>query len=212
MLRKGASLIVLAALAVGAQAATLLNPGGAVLLPDEEYVTGATVLATRFEDFEITNALGEIRATGTVGSQVVRDLDGHLTFLYVIINDVTSLDPLVRVTMTDFGGFTTWVAQDIINGYGPQRATSADRASNGGTIGFEFMSTPLGLGNIDPGEASTVLWIHTDAYDFTDGTVSVIDGGVDTVLSYAPIVPEPASMATLAIGAAALLRRRSKKA
>lgn len=212
MLRKGASLFVLSALAVVSQAATLLTPGSAILVPDEEYVTGGAVLATRFEAFAITNALSEVRATGTVGSQVVLDADGFLTFLYVITNDASSIDEISRATMTDFGAFTTWVAQDLINSFGPQKATSADRSIPGGTIGFEFLNGPLGLGSIAPGESSTVLWIHTNATAYRDGTVSVINGGVDSVLSFAPVVPEPASLATLAIGAAALLRRRAKKA
>lgn len=212
MLRKGARVLALALLSVVAPAsfaATLLSPGSAVLLPDEENL-GTTVLATRFEAFSIQNALGDVLATGTVGSQVVVDTDGFLTFLYVVINDATSIDEINRVTITDYTGFTTWVAQDVINGFGPQRATSADRSPAGGTIGFNFTGSPLGLGKLDPGESSMVLWVHTNATQYKDGTVNVINGGVDTVLGFAPVVPEPASMAALAVGAVALIRRRRK--
>lgn len=211
MFRKGALSLISASLFVAAaHAGTILPPGGAVLMPDEEYLTGAGVLDTRVESFAIVNALGETKATGTVISQVQVDASGFLTFLGVVINDASSLDPIARLSLTDFGGFTTEVAQDFINGYGPRYITSADRSSAGGTIGFNFTESPLGRGTLAPGEASMVWWIRTNATQYKDGTVSVINGGVDTVLGFAPAVPEPASIAALAVGAAALLRRRRK--
>lgn len=211
MFRKGALTLISASIVVAAaHAGTLLPPGGAVLMPDEEYNDTAAVLDTRVESFQITNALGEIKATGTVISQVQLDISGFLTFLGVVINDATSVDPIARVSLTDFGGFTTEVGQDFLNGYGPRYITSADRSAAGGTIGLNFTESPLGRGTLAPGEASMVWWIRTNATQYKDGSVSVINGGVDTVLGFAPAVPEPASMAALAVGAAALLRRRRK--
>lgn len=209
MFRKGALMLTCACAAAFASAGVIVTPGGAFLLPDEEYVTGVTVEATREETWSITNALGEVNATGRAISQVVREAGGNLAFLFVVINDETSIDAVNRVTVTDYEGWDIEAGQDLLNLFGPQKARSVDRTGDGGTIGFAFTEEPIGLGNIDPGEASTVLWLRTNATDYTDGTLNVIDGGVATVLSYAP-VPEPATMATLAIGAAAMLRRRRK--
>lgn len=211
MFRKGALMLVCACAAAFSSAGVIVNPGDAHLLPADEadpYVV--SLLAARSESFSITNALGEVRATGTAISNVYSTVDGGLLFAYGILNDATSLDGINRVSVTNFEGWTVEAGQDVLsNSIGSQFATSVDRTSNGGTIGFAFTASPIGLGNIMPGDGSEVLWLKTSATAYRDGTLSVIDGGVDTVLSYAP-VPEPATMATLAIGAVAMLRRRRK--
>jgi len=210
MFRKGALMLVCACAAAVSSAGVIVTPGGAFLLPDEELdFTGVTVEATRAESFAIMNALGEIRATGTAISQVQREADGALRFVYAIINDATSIDAVNRFSVTNFAGWEVEAGQDLDNTFGPQKAKSVDRTSGGDTIGFAFTAEPVGLGTIAPGESSEVMWLRTRARDYRDGTLNVIDGGVDTVLSYAP-VPEPATMATLAIGAVAMLRRRRK--
>lgn len=213
MFRKGALMLVCACSAAFATAGVIVTPGGAFLLPVEEadgHVTG--IVDSRSEAFSITNALGEVRATGVAISQVYATTTGGLLFAYAVLNDASSLDGINRVTVTNFNGWTVEAGQDVANsGVGTQLASSVDRTAASGTIGFAFTAAPVGLGSIAPGDGSEFLWLKTSATTYRDGTLSVIDGGVDSVLSFAPgVVPEPASMAALAIGAAAMLRRRRK--
>src|SRR5207249_3312171 len=74
---------------------------------------------------------------------------------------------------------------------------SADRTVVGNVVGFSY--NPPVSANIQPGQTSYVLVIGTDATNFGPGNASVIDGGVTTVASFAPVgpaaaVPEPASL------------------
>jgi len=212
MFLKGAVTLICACSAAFSAAGVIVVPGSAHLLPDEELdFTGVTVLATRDEAFSITNALGEIHATGRALSQVQREADGKLRFVHAIINDATSLGSINRFTVTGYAGWAVEAGQDLDNTFGPQKAKSVDRSRGGGTIGFAFTPEPIGLGTIDPGESSEVMWLRTEARFYQDGSLNIINGGVDTVLSFAPsVVPEPASLSAMAIGAAALLRRRRK--
>lgn len=212
MFRKGAAMLTFACAAVYSAAGVIVTPGSAFVLPEEEIETLiGDLLAFRSESFAIENALSEVRATGTATSAVYEALGGGLYFLYQVENDASSLDELNRIAVTNFDGFVVEAGQDVVNGVGPQKAKSVDRSAAGGTIGFAFTEEPIGLGNIAPGEGSETMWLYVDTSVYRDGTLSIIDGGVDTVLSYAPgVVPEPASLAALSIGAAALLRRRRK--
>lgn len=210
-IRKGAILAFAVVGASSAQAFVSLSPGGAVLVPDLG-LPPSTLEAYRSDALVGMNALGETLFTGYVESFVFRETAGNLLFGYIVHNDLTSIDEISAVSMTDFGGFSTAVGQDpFASASSLSPATSATRSASGGTITFNFDRLPLGRGSLEQGTASYGLMIRTDATVWKRGTVSAINGGIATVESYAPtVVPEPASMAALAVGAATLLRRRRK--
>jgi len=212
LIRKGAILaFAIAGVVTGAQAFAPLAPGGAVIVPDLPLPAGSALVDFRSDEFIGMNALGETLYTGIVDSYVFRETAGNLLFGYIVYNDEDSVDEISAVSMTDFAGWVTEVGQDPgAAGPGGSPATSATRSAGGGTVTFNFTRDPLGRGALEQGTASFGMMIRTDATDYTRGTVNVLNGAIATVESFAPAVPEPASLAALGVGAAALLRRRKK--
>lgn len=201
---------VVAGVVSGAHAFAPLAPGGAVLVPDLSLPGDAAFVDYRSDDFVGMNALSEVLYTGTVESYVFRQAAGNLIFGYIVHNDAPSIDEISAVSMTDFAGWITEVGQDpFASASSASAATSASRSASGGTVTFNFTRDPLGRGALEQGTASYGMMIRTNATDYTRGTVNVLNGAIATVESFAP-VPEPASIAALGVGAAALLRRRKK--
>lgn len=157
--------------------------------------------------------------TGTLISEVYNNDTsnpyGGLTFVYQLSNDFVSLDAIHRLTINNFSGFLIDASYQI-----PTAAlvpSLIDR-SLAGTVGFHFIPNPPGVGELSPGLATPLLVLQTDASTYVSTFASVIDGTVTTVPSFspAPIVPEPASILLMAIGAGGLLlaacRRGSRRA
>jgi hypothetical protein len=205
---------ILAALIVCARAAALpLAPGGILLTPPEPDPVGGVLIAGGVP-VPFVSAPSAVPFTGTLTASVitgdVTNPFGGLTFTFRLHNDATSLSSFGRFTTLDFSGFLTDVSYQA-PGLG-RPSTSTDRSvAPGVSVGWDFSA--LGLGRLLPGEDSALLVIQTDAHGFTGGSANIIDGSIATSFaSFAPAVPEPASIALLAIGGASLMRRRSKVA
>lgn len=185
--------------------ALLLNPGSSILTPNTGSITG-TLLASRTDNFTGINALSQVLFTGNIKSAVFMETSGALTFVYKITNDATSITSPTKVNINNFGGLTT-----DIDSIAPGNIPVVTDRLNPSIVGFTFNTFPFigGMGALTPGTTSATLIVRTNATAYAVGSGQIIDGAVASTLSYAP-VPEPATMAALGLGAAAIMRRRKK--
>lgn len=145
--------------------------------------------------------------TGTLVSEVYNNDTsnpyGGLTFVYELSNDLVSLDPIHRLTINNFASFLIDASYQV-----PTAAlvpSLIDRSA-AGTVGFHFIPNPPGVGDLTPGSTTALLVLQTNASTYVPTFASVIDGTVTSVPSFspAPIVPEPASILLMAVGAGCL--------
>ena len=208
----GAGGILSAMAFVGAGQATVLVPG-AEAPPDVTTAPAATLLATLSAPWTDTTST----MSGTMRSAVYSDPSnvfcaGCLDFMYQVANNASSTDSIARLTAISFAGSQTDVGF-LTNGSalsglffvnGTVAPQLVDRSSVGDVIGFTFDAPTLV--EVPPGATSMVLFIETNAKTFKPGDVSLIDGGVTTVASFAPIavVPEPAAWLLMVAGVGAV--------
>ena len=127
-----------------------------------------------------------------------------LTFTYQLTNNPGQGDSIGRLTVSSFDGFLTDASFNATVPVGGTPPTIITRSANGQVMGFDFVSPALG-----PNTSSATLVVQTNTAQFNPTFASVIDGSTATVASFAPqAVPEPASIAALALGTLTLVRRR----
>jgi hypothetical protein len=202
--------------------ATPIAPGGLVNLfgtnLGADPSLAGTVIDSVTTPFIGLDAGSNVRFTGVLHANVVRETTNTLTFYYQLHNDATSLDPITRFANTSFSTWLTNVefrndAQAGIAGgsafVGNQPPTEATRSvAPGSVVGFDFLAPGIGgFGLLNPGADSMWAYIRTNATAYTAGNTSIINGGNANVTTFAPI-PEPAAFALLLLGATTISRRR----
>jgi hypothetical protein len=217
--RTGSVLVVLSIFAFASFAsADILAPGASG--PPDVLAPGGTLLASLSGPWTNTTST----MSGTYLAAVYSDPSntfgaGDLDFVYQVMNSANSTDSIGRTTAINFTGFLTDVGFTLTGstlGAGFVNGTvvpiTVDRANSGDSIGFSF--TPPVSAAINPGQTSTVLIIETNATNFTSGHFNLIDGGVTTVASFAPLaarVPEGSALSMLGISGFALLGAMKRK-
>lgn len=204
--RKMIALGVLAGLGFSATgaSASLILPGGSTSAASTPFdpSLGTLHISTGAQNFTATfpalfsgTFTQEVRQEGLTANPL-----GGLTFTYEVSNDLASQTSIKRLIGGSFGSFATDVST-----FGPgESALTFDRDASGIVVGANFT---VPSNSLDPGESSAVLVIRTDAPAFTNGFISIIDGGSAGANGYAP-VPEPGVAALVGIATFALLARR----
>lgn len=156
--------------------------------------------------------------SGTVQSRVVRSsVDGTLDFYWRIASDTTSTVPLRAFRLIDF--YTpVYDANWRSDGVGEHAPSQAKWFSGGnGAVNFLFDdAATLDMG-ILPGGSSYFVMLDTNAIAYTRTArydLTGLAGISDMYDTFAPsAVPEPGSMALLALGVTGLaLQRRRRRA
>lgn len=189
------ALAVVASFATQAHGAALVP--GSVLIPSaaEADPVGATlVFTTGAVPFSVPGSFTGTLTTSVYSGDTSNTLGG-LTFTYLVTNDASSANSIGRLTVGEFASFATDGSYQV-----PTTAVapaSIDRNVSGDVVGFNFVPTPVDplTGFLTPGSSSSLLVVQTDAPAYLPSLANLIDGGVTSVASLGPAVPEPSTVA-----------------
>ena len=205
-----ATMAVVLALGMAVSAeATVIAPGGSTVPADTTSPgSGDPILASIIgAAFLVEDAVGNDILGGTYSTWVRQDADGFLVFEYSFTVDTEFVDgdAISAVTMASFMDWTTDVGADDL---GTNYPSLIDRSGGGATVRFNYAGDEA----VGMGDSSALMWIKTNAMNYTAGSFQLLDGGVDTVAAFAPtIIPEPTSMVLFGTGLLGFAGRMRKK-
>ncbi|HVM95865.1 MAG TPA: PEP-CTERM sorting domain-containing protein, partial [Candidatus Acidoferrales bacterium] len=153
--------------------------------------------------------------TGTYGTVVFQQADGHLVFAYQVTLATAPPNPangdVQKLSTGDWADTITVDAKQFdASGSGSVAASGINRLN--GVITMYFQD-PL----VKSGQTSYVLLLYTNATQFTIDTIGIQDGAGTTVGGFVPLAPtstpEPATLSLLGFGIVGLgaLRKKIRK-
>ncbi len=203
---------VVALISAAAQAAPLAPSGLLFPIPAEAEPVGGVVLATSSLPFLSGTYSGTLTST-VISGDTSNPFPGGLTFTYVLSN-LAGTHSINRLSINGFDSFLLDASYQSPLAAGAVTPAYVDREATGSSIGYSFVSAPVGSGPLGTGQTSATLVVQTNATSFVPSSAFVLDGFPAAVTSFAP-VPEPSTIA-LAGAALALFGygalRRSRKA
>lgn len=147
---------------------------------------------------------GGVWATGILNQWVKVLPSGNMLFEYQVINSAASVAGITLMDTTIYTPFTTDVNTDF-SGVSPW---SFRRPFPGADIQFNYG----GIGGLGAVATSDIMWIETNAQSFgLIGTTQLQGVGNTQLVTYAPRVPEPASVALLGLGLLGFVGKLRKK-
>ncbi|MGD0389892.1 MAG: PEP-CTERM sorting domain-containing protein [Tepidisphaeraceae bacterium] len=196
----------------GTASAVVLNPGdSSTALTGTDSVAGDTYQTTETRMFSGTGTHG-VPFDFTLVTNVYTEASGSVDFTYQLTNTggagANSFD---RMTLGSFLGYSVDADYQAGTGVTPGEV---DRNVSGATVGYDFATTYTYDGStpVGPGEETDLMIVKTDSSTWTMGSATVIDSASDSVSTEVPfgvvVVPEPGSLAIIALSLGLLARRR----
>ena len=172
---------------------------------------GGTVIEDDVVGFAFSAYGGTV--SGSVQNRVIRQGDGTLAFAWRVFNDANSAGVIQDFRLGNFllPVYDSDWSNTGLGDLGPRRAFLF--LGNGGFVNYNF-ADPTGAPGLGAGLSSKFIFILTDATAYDRSALYDLSNvgqteNSDIFSTFAP-VPEPASIAVLGLGAAALLRRRRR--
>jgi hypothetical protein len=200
-------LLFTVALLATAASATVLTGGSSSTVISSISVTGSVIGDTGIQSWTTGTMSGTYRVL-VYADTSNSFCSGCVTFVFAVGNGASSNDAIGHVSDSSFTGFQTnvGVASNLTACGSSDVNPNQLNRNNFGVVTFDFTG-----GGVGPGSCTSALVIETDGTSFVGGNLSIQDGLNTTVASFAPAVPEPASLTLLVSGLALFGIRRFRK-